>query len=116
VTHHEQMIIYGGLAACAIVFLRGLLFGDGGRVDRPGEEWVDYTSNEGAAGRSVLASAARCTALSPRVRSSIRDATYRQGAHAARQPPSGPNSDAGILQYAVGQSAASTVHEEERHA
>jgi hypothetical protein len=48
VTHHEQMMIIGGALACAFSFLRGLLTGDTGRIDRsPHEERIDYTSSEG---------------------------------------------------------------------
>jgi hypothetical protein len=38
-------MIIGG--ACAFAFLRGLLTGDTGRIDRPDEERIDYTSSEG---------------------------------------------------------------------
>jgi len=49
-------MIIGG--ACAFAFLRGLLTGDTGRIDRPDEERIDYTSSEGMAapgGRSSRA-------------------------------------------------------------
>jgi hypothetical protein len=42
------MMIIGGALACAFAFLRGLLTGDTGRIDRsPDEERIDYTSSEG---------------------------------------------------------------------
>ena len=37
-THHEQMMIIGGALACAFAFLRGLLTGDTGRIDRSPDE------------------------------------------------------------------------------
>jgi hypothetical protein len=46
-THHQWTMIIGGIIAGVIVFLRGELTGDSGRVDRPDEERVDCTSSEG---------------------------------------------------------------------
>ena len=41
-------MIIGGAIACAFAFLRGLLTGDTGRIDRShDEERIDYTSSEG---------------------------------------------------------------------
>jgi hypothetical protein len=41
VTNHEQMMIIGGVIAVAVAFLRGLFFGDTGRIDeRPDEHRI----------------------------------------------------------------------------